>query len=147
MFAEFQTVLDRARAMLIERGRFLGAIWQIVIRFLFRHNRTRVEKGNLLVEHASIGGAGNVAACNVRQPEIIVGKMGTHAAAHRRMPPMLYIAFAKLMRRGAEKMLADQGRLGVYQRHHVLQLIAEAIRTAGLIKAGTSPEAAGKGLV
>src|SRR6476661_922396 len=113
MLAEFQTVLDRAHAMLIEGGRFLGAIRQIVVRFLFRHNRTRVEKGNLLVEHASICGARNVAACNVRQPEIIVGKMSTYAAAHRRMPPMLHIAFAKLMCGGAEKMLADQDRLGV----------------------------------
>ena len=147
MLAEFQTVLDRAHAMLIERGRFLGAIRQIVIRFLFRHNRTRVEKGNLLVEHASIGGTGNVAACNVRQPEIVVRKMGAHAAAHWRVPPMLHIAFAKLMRGGAEKMLADQGRLRVHQCHHVLQLIAEAIRTAGLIKAGATPEPAAKGLV
>src|SRR5438477_11602833 len=105
MLAEFQTVLDRAHAMLIERGRFLGAIWQIVIRFLFRHNRTRVEKGNLLVEHASIGGAGNVPACNVRQPEIIVGKLGTQAAAHRRMPPMLQIAIAILMRGGTKTLL------------------------------------------
>jgi hypothetical protein len=60
---------------------------------------------------------------------------------------MLDIAFAKLMRGGAEKMLADQGRLGVHQCHHVLQLIAEAIRAAGLIKAGAPPEPAAKGLV
>src|SRR6266403_1722739 len=67
--------------------------------------------------------------------------MGAHAAAHRRMPPMLDIAFAKLMRGGTEKMLTDQGRLGVHQCHHVLQLIAEAIRTTGLIKARAPPEA------
>ena len=63
------------------------------------------------------------------------------------MPPMLDVAFAKLMRGGAEKMLAGQGRLGVDQRHHILQLIAEAVGTAGLIKAGAPPEPAAKGLI
>ena len=51
------------------------------------------------------------------------------------------------MRGGAEKMLAGQGRLGVDQRHHILQLIAEAIGAAGLIKAGAPPEPAAKGLI
>src|SRR5438105_2773344 len=31
VLAEFQSMLDRADAMLVKRGRFLGAIWQIVI--------------------------------------------------------------------------------------------------------------------
>src|SRR5437868_12010588 len=39
---------DRAHAMLVKRGIFLGAIWQIVIRFLFRHNRTGIEERRLL---------------------------------------------------------------------------------------------------
>ena len=51
------------------------------------------------------------------------------------------------MRGGAEKMLAGQGRLGMDQRHHILQLIAESIGTAGLIKAGAPPEPAAKGLI
>ena len=147
VLAKFQAVLDRAHAMLVERGRFLGAIRQIVIRFLFRHDRPGVEKRNLFIEHAGIRDAGDVAAGDVGQPEIVVGKMRAHAAARRRMPPMLHIAFAELMRGGAEQMLAGQGRLGVHQRHHILQLIAEAIRTAGLIKAGAPPEPAAKRLV
>src|SRR5438270_513923 len=43
VLAEFQSMFDRAHAMLVKRGIFLGAIWQIVIRFLFRHNRTGIE--------------------------------------------------------------------------------------------------------
>src|SRR5437868_824593 len=105
---------DRAHAMLVKRGIFLGAIWQIVIRFLFRHNRTGIEERHLFIQHAGVRGAGNIAAGNVGQPEIVVGKMGAHAATHWRMPPMLDIAFTKLMLGGAEKMFADQGRLGVY---------------------------------
>src|SRR5438094_7014905 len=140
-------MLDRAYAVLVERCRLLGAIWQIVIRFLFRHDGARVEERDLFVEHARIRGTGNVAAGDVGQPEIVVGKMCAHAAVHRRVPPMLDIAFAKLMRGSAEKMLAGQGWHGVDQRHHILQLIAEAIGTAGLIKPGAPPEPAAKGLV
>ena len=54
------------------------------------------------------------------------------------MPPMLHVAFAELMRRGAQKMLAGEGRLGMHQRHHILQLVAEAKRSAGLIKPGAA---------
>jgi len=40
---------------------------------------------------------------------------------------MLHIAFAELMRGGAQQMFAGQGRFGVHQRHHVLQLVAESV--------------------
>ena len=109
VLAEFQSVLDRAHAMLVERGRFLGAIRQIVIGFLFRHNRTGFEKGNLFIEHARVRDAGNVAAGDVGQPEIVIGKMCAHAAARRRVPPMLDIAFAKLMRGGAREDARGSG--------------------------------------
>ena len=73
--------------------------------------------------------------------------MRAHAAAGRRMPPVLHVAFAELMRGGAEQMLAGEGRLGMHQRHRVLQLIAEAEGAAGLIKAGARPEPAAKRLI
>ena len=48
---------------------------------------------------------------------------------------------------GAEQVVAGEGRLGMHQRHHVLQLVAEAIGAAGLIKAGPAPEAGAQGLI
>ena len=60
---------------------------------------------------------------------------------------MLHIAFAELMRGSAEQMLAGEGRLGVHQRHHVLQLVAESVGTAGLIKPRAAPESAAQGLI
>jgi hypothetical protein len=60
---------------------------------------------------------------------------------------MLHIAFAELMRGGAEQMLAGEGRFGMHQRHHVLQLVAESIGAAGLIKPGPAPEPAAQGLI
>src|SRR5439155_16046287 len=76
VYAKFQTMLDRAYAVLVESCRFLGAIWQIVIRFLFRHDGARLEERDLFVEHARVADTGDVAASDVRQPEIIIGKMG-----------------------------------------------------------------------
>jgi len=46
------------------------------------------------------------------------------------MPPMLHIAFAELMRGGAEQMLASEGWFGMHQRHHVLQLVTESVCAA-----------------
>src|SRR5688572_9271002 len=63
------------------------------------------------------------------------------------MPPMLHVAFAELMRRAAQQMLAGEARLSVQQRHDVLQLIAEAERTARLVMAAARPEAARQRLV
>ena len=73
--------------------------------------------------------------------------MGAHAAARRRMPPMLHVAFAELMRGGAQQMLAGEGRLGMHQRHHILQLIAETEGAAGLIKPRAPPQPAAQGLI
>ena len=60
---------------------------------------------------------------------------------------MLHVAFAELMRRGAQEMLAGEGGLGMHQRHHILQLVAEAEGSAGLIEPGASPQAAAQGLI
>ena len=53
----------------------------------------------------------------------------------------------KLARRAAQQVLAQQTRLGVDQRHRVLQLIAEAERAARLVEAAARPQAAGQRLV
>jgi hypothetical protein len=47
---------------------------------------------------------------------------------------VLHVALEELARCGAENVLAGHGRLGVHQRHHVLQLIAEAVGAAALVE-------------
>jgi hypothetical protein len=55
---------------------------------------------------------------------------------------MLDIAFHELTRRGAKEVLARERGLGVDERHGVLQLVAEAKGTAGLVVAAPCPQAA-----
>ena len=73
--------------------------------------------------------------------------MRADAAAGGRMPPVLDVAFAELPRRAQQQVLADERRLGVHQRHHVLQLVAEPERAPRLVEAAAAPEAARHGLV
>jgi hypothetical protein len=60
---------------------------------------------------------------------------------------MLDITFRELMGRSTQKVCARHRRFGVDKRHHVLQLISEAIGAAGLKKAAPSPKTRGYGLV
>ena len=46
---------------------------------------------------------------------------------------MLHVAFDELPRRGVQQVRAAEVRPRVQQRQHVLELIAEAERAAGLI--------------
>ncbi len=73
--------------------------------------------------------------------------MRAHAPTRRWMPPVLHVAFAELMRGSAQQMLAGEGRFGMHQRHHVLQLVAEAVGPAGLVKPRSSPQSAAQGLI
>ncbi len=79
-----------------------------------------------------------------RSPVAATGSRRSSACAPLaggRMPPVLHVAFEKLARCRAQQMLADQRRLGVDQRHHVLQLVAKAERAARLIERRAAPQA------
>ena len=60
---------------------------------------------------------------------------------------MLHVSFAKLTTGRAQQVFAEHVRLGMYQGHRVLQLIAEAEGTSGLIEPRASPHTAGQRLV
>ncbi len=60
---------------------------------------------------------------------------------------MLDISLLELMGRAQKKVLAHEPRLGMDERHHVLQLVAEAECAPGLVVSGPRPQAACKGLV
>ena len=127
--------------------RFFRAAGQVVIRVLFGVHRPAVEEGYGFIQHPGVAGARNIAAHRQRQPQVVVRTVRAHAAAGRGMPPMLDIAFAELTRRAAQQVLAHERGLGMDERHHVLQLIAEAERAAGLVIAAAPPQTAGQGLI
>ena len=134
--------------MLVERADVVGDVRQVVVGFLVRRaTGAAVEEGNALVQHAGVAGRADVAADGQGQPEVVVGEVRAHAAARRRMPPVLHVPFAELARGGAEQVLAEQPRLGMHQGHRVLQLVAEAERAARLIEARARPHAAGQRLI
>ena len=84
---------------------------------------------------------------DVGQPGEIVREAGPDAASALRVPPVLHVALDELPAGGAQDVLARERRLGVDERHHVLQLIAEAVRAAALVERRPGPDAAGERLV
>jgi hypothetical protein len=58
------------------------------------------------------------------------------------MPSVLHISRLKLATRAQEQVFAQEVRLGVEKRHHVLQLIAETEGAPGLVVSVPRPEAA-----
>ena len=60
---------------------------------------------------------------------------------------MLDVAFAELPRSRSQHVLPRQFGLGDCERHHVLKLIAKAVRTSGLIEGRARPQSTRKRLV
>src|SRR5438876_4436104 len=63
------------------------------------------------------------------------------------MPPVLDIAFHELSRGRAQNVVAREVGRGVHEGHHILQLVAEAVSAARLIKGRATPDAAAESLV
>src|SRR5665213_1428705 len=100
-----------------------------------------------LVEDIGVAGNHDVATCRQRKPQIIIRTVSAYTAPCRRMPPVLNIALRELARSTAQKVLSHQLRRSVDKRHHVLQLIAKAERTARLIERVTRPQPTRENLV
>ena len=94
-----------------------------------------------------VSGRIDVVRDGIGQPRAIVRNAGSHTLARMRQPPMLDIALDELARGGAQQMLAREQGLSRGERHAVLQLIAEAVGAAGLIKSGARPDSATQRLV
>src|SRR6266508_2029778 len=63
------------------------------------------------------------------------------------MPPMLNIAFHELTRGRAQDVVTRDVRRGVHEGHDILQLVAETVSAARLIKGRAAPNPAAEGLV
>src|SRR5207247_10365961 len=81
------------------------------------------------------------------QPDAIVGDASADPPARRRVPPVLDVALDELPGGGSAQVVACDVAPGDGERHHVLELIAEAVGAAGLIEGRAGPDAAGERLV
>ena len=139
--------VDRQRAVLVQRrlpvGHFGleegigGAVG----------DRLALQERQLFVQHRAVAADLDVMHRHIGQPHAIVADLRAHALAVRRQPPVLHVALGKLAPGGAQQVLARQVGAAHAQRHHVLQLVAEAPGAAGLVVRGARPQAAGGDLV
>ena len=102
----------------------------------------RGEERHHLVEDAGVAGGPHVVGDRMGKPEQVVRAARARPSASGLVPPVLDVAFLELPGRGPEEVRPHQGRPGEHERHHVLQLIAEAEGAAGLVIAGTGPDPA-----
>ncbi len=96
VFTKAHAVPDGAHAMLIQAFRAFGLAGQVVVGLVVRVERVACQIGNMFLQHAGVAAAQHIAAGGQRQPQVIVGTMGAHAAPGGRVPPVLHIAFAEL---------------------------------------------------
>jgi hypothetical protein len=106
-----------------------------------------LKKRDIFIQHRVVARGGDVLERRVHQPESIVREARAHTLPARLVPPVLDVAFDKLTRGRTQQMRADEGGRRKPQRHHVLKLIAEAERAAGLIEGGSPPDAARQALI
>ena len=142
-----QAPVDRAHAVLEERGPLRGHARLAVGLLLVRRERRGLQEGCALVEHARVAGRPRVVRDRVGQPQQVVRAARARAAAARLVPPVLDVALDELAGGRAQQVLAREVRARERQRHHVLELVAEAERSARLVVAGARPHAAAQVLV
>src|SRR3989339_1995207 len=148
VFAIAKTSPDSPYAVFIQTGRlFLRSAGQIVIGILIRVYRAAPQEGDCFIQYIVVASAPDIAADRQGQPEVIVGTVGAHTAAGRRMPPVLNISLGKLPAGGQQNVFTHEPRFGVDERHYVLQLIAKTKGASGLVESAPRPETAGKCLV
>ena len=145
--AQRQAAVDGAGAVLVHAGGLLAGLGCVIRVFSAFGNRRSVDECHVLVQHAGVARGLQVVAAGVGQPQQVVRKMGAHAFAAGRVPPVLHVTFGKLARSTEHDLGAQPRRVGQRQRHRVLQLVAKARSAASLIEAGLGPKAADHGLV
>src|SRR5262249_56590476 len=85
---------------------------------------------------------GDVVRRREGEPDPIIGNARSYSPSRGGMPPVLDVAFRKLSRGRAIELLARDVAGRHRQRHHILELIAKAVRSTRLIEARASPDPA-----
>src|SRR3546814_607733 len=137
-----QAGVDGARAVFVQAGVGVGGGRPVVgfVHAWFEFGS--FDEGLARVEHRGVAGRVHVVAGNERQPQAVVGHARADALAARRQPPVLHIAFLELAPGRAQQLRAGFIGFGDAGRHHVLQLVAETVGTAGLVVGGARPHPA-----
>ena len=95
-------------------------------------DRDILQKGHRFLQHGGVAGGPHIGRRRIGQEQHVVGYPGAHAAEGL-MPPVHHVPRFELMRRAAQDVPAHPLRLLRQQRQHVLQLIPEAVGSAGLV--------------
>ncbi len=106
---------------------------------LVRTELPLLEERDALVEDRAVTRRMHVRRDNEREPEEIVGATRSHALARFLVPPMLDVALDELARCGSKDVRARDFRRRKHECENVLELIAEAERTARLVEAAPTP--------
>ena len=144
-----EAAVERARAVLEERARCSSETRGCEVRLVLASARAARPSRNGTASSSTAASPVDleVVRDGVGQPEQVVGDARAHAAARRRVPPVLHVALDELPRRGAQEVLARELGLRHGERHHVLQLVAEAVGAARLVERRARPDAAGERLI
>jgi hypothetical protein len=105
MRAAGQADIDRARAMLVERGGLAGRGLEEGVDLSVLQRRAGGER-DAFFEQRAIAGNVEIVRGDLSKPDPVVGHPRAQALTRRRQPPVLNVAFAELPRGGAQQMLA-----------------------------------------
>ena len=140
MRADGQAALDGADTVFVEGPALARHRGLTVDLSLAGREGGRFQEGHGHVEHGLITGALQVVGHSVREPQQVVGAAAAHAAAGMLVPPVLHVPFYELAGGAAQQVLAEEVRPREPERHHILELISEAVRAARLKEAGAPPQ-------
>src|SRR5688500_4831437 len=110
---------NRAAAMFVQCRSLTQRKLPIAFMF-FWFERLSTEERNLLGKNGLVSSYLDVICCDIRQPEQVIGATRADAAPCRRMPPMKYITFFKLMTGSFQNVLTNQFRPHGGQTHCIL---------------------------
>ncbi len=139
--------LDGPQAVLVDGGALVGQRVVAVALLFVRLQGFALPEGHLLVEDGSIARLFDVLGGHEGQPEQVVGDAGAHPPPRGGMPPVQHVARLKLVPGRAEDVPPRQAGPGVQERHHILELIPEAVGAAGLVEGAAPPDAGGERLI
>src|SRR5438093_12794845 len=94
--------------MIVECRGSLGTNRQIVIRVFVYFYAATFDEMDRFIQNGGVPRRGDVAADGPGQPEIIVGATRADATARGWMPPVLHVAFTKLVPSAQEQLFAPE---------------------------------------
>ena len=147
-----QAPLQRPRTVFEQRSGVVGGDGLKVRVLLTRSQCLALQKRHPFIQNREVTSRLDVVSGGVRQPDPIISNAGADAGAvraffTRRQPPMLDVTLDELSTGCAQQMLARQGGPGKCERHSILELIAESVGAASLIKGGSCPHATDQSLI